>query len=53
MNSQGRKPEELIKLQEELRSLENELENPRKIRFKIPDNRFETNYLQLYSKKIC
>ena len=32
MNSQGRKPEELIKLQEELRSLENELENPRRNR---------------------
>ena len=30
MNSQGRKPEELIKLQEELRSLENELENSRR-----------------------
>ena len=32
MNSQGRKPEELIKLQEELRSLENELENSRRNR---------------------
>ena len=32
MNSQGRKSEELIKLQEELRSLENELENPRRNR---------------------
>ena len=32
MNSQGRKPEELIKLQEKLRSLENELENPRRNR---------------------
>ena len=32
MNSQGRKPEELIKLQEELRSLEIELENPRRNR---------------------
>ena len=30
MNSQGRKPKELIKLQEELRSLENELENSRR-----------------------
>ena len=32
MNSQGRKLEELIKLQEKLRSLENELENPRRNR---------------------
>ena len=32
MNSQGRKPKELIKLQEELRSLENELENSRRNR---------------------
>ena len=32
MNSQGRKSEELIKLQGELRSLENELENSRRNR---------------------
>ena len=32
MNSQGRKLEELIKLQGELRSLENELENSRRNR---------------------